>query len=246
MTIKTQRKLNAKQLQILKVIYKFRFVSPSLLAEHKGVLKWTMQNALNILSGYGYVTRRYEKSYKIDRRPASYHLTPTALKLLKDEHGLNKQVLHARYKDRSVGQPFIDQCIAIFKMYLDIKKTQPDIFNVFTKAELQEYETFPQPLPDLYVNRIKTTKNKRDDYFIDIFNETTLNFVIKKRIDQYIEHYDDGDWIEGEYPDAIIVVSNTRTAETLNSYTENKKDDAFIEDDDLIITTVTTIDDVWF
>ena len=52
--------------------------------------------------------------------------------------------------------------------------------------------------------------------------------------------------MDEDYPNVAIVVSSSRQAGALNRYVENKKDDAFIEDDDLIITTVTAIDDVLY
>lgn len=240
---KPEPKLNAKQLQLLKIIYLFRFVTPSLLAEYRGVLKWTIQNTLNILMKNGYVTRRYSKTYKIDRKPASYHLTLQAIKRLREEPDINKQVLHTRYKDRSLSQAFIDHNLNVMRMYLDITKAYPNTYSIFTKTELADYDYFPEPLPDLYLQRINPDTIQTEAYIIDTFSEHNMNFIIKKRIDVYFKHYEDEGWLEGySYPNVIILVSSSTTVASLNRYIEKKMDDEYIDKSDINIVAQSSLE----
>lgn len=233
-----QRKLNNNQIHILKLIYKFRFVTPGLLAEYRGVRKWTIQNGLNILVSYGLVTRRYDKSYKMDRKPASYHLTSKAIKLLRDEHGMDKQVLHARYKDHFVGQGFIDHSLNTLKLYLDIRAKHPDEFKIFTKYEIHGLMHFPDPKPDLYLKRKNPHPTKPTKIMIDLIPDNQQNWVTKKRIDDLLQHYEDEEWPNGRYPAIMLYVNSSRTADTLNTHIEKRKDDLFIEDMELLFQVV--------
>lgn len=226
----TNYKLNPKQTQILLLTYKFRFITTSLLAEYKQTSTlWTIQKSLTVLVKQGYLYRRYEKHYKIDRLPALYFLTPKAMQQLKGNPELNSKVLHARYKDRYLQQSTIDHHLLVFQTYLDIKQQHPDRFTIFTKYELWGYDHLPDPLPDLYL-----TQDKGTDIMVDIYTTSTQPYLIRKRIDQLIKHYEDSS-DQDSYPDIQIIVPTKYIEESLNRYIEKKKDERYIDDSELII-----------
>lgn len=57
--------LTKKQLRILKLSYKFRFVTVKLLAQHLGLAVSTMSTNIKILHRRELLGRRYDKKYKL-------------------------------------------------------------------------------------------------------------------------------------------------------------------------------------
>ena len=234
--------LTAQQIHLLKILYKFRFITAELAGQYKGVSTRAANLALGILLKNELVHRRYDKSYKLLGKAARYYLAPKALKLLRDEYGLNSAVLHARYKDTHVSEVFVDHTIKIVEQCTGIRLSYPNMFTVYTKAELADSDEFPQLLPDLYITRINETGGMPTSYFIDIVSDTQP-FLIKKRIAQYIVHYESGDWNEKVYPTIILICANTLTAKKLSAHVQDTLDNAFIEESELtfVCTTADTL-----
>jgi hypothetical protein len=232
MTKPQPKPLTAQQIHLLKILYKFRFITAELAGQYKGVSTRAANIALGILLKNELVHRRYDKSYKLLGKAARYYLAPKALKLLRDEYGLNSAVLHARYKDAHVSEVFVDHTIKIVEQCTGIRSSYPNMFTLYTKWELADNDEFPQPLPDLYVTRINESEGMPTSYFLDIVNDTQP-FLIKKRIAQYIEHYESGDWNEVVYPSIILVCVNAYTAKKLSTYIQDTLDNAFIEESEL-------------
>jgi hypothetical protein len=228
--------LSPNQIHLLKIIYKFRFVTADLVADYRGGNKRDVNRALTLLLKQEYVSRRYDSSYKLLGKGARYYLAPKALKLLRDEHGLNEDVLHARYKDKSVGEPFAEHTLGIFRAALGIRAVYPDTFDILTRAEMAGFDYFPQNMPDLSLHRIKPSKTKPNDYLIDIYEDPRA-FIIQKRVDQYIEHFEDGAWGDDDYPMILLVCPNKRLEAKLDKYIEDKFDDNYLDDMDMIIRT---------
>ena len=232
MTKPQPKPLTAQQIHLLKILYKFRFITAELTGQYKGVSTRAVNIALGILLKNELVHRRYNKSYKLLGKAARYYLAPKALKLLRDEYGLNSAVLHARYKDAHVSEVFVDHTIKIVEQCTGIRLSYPNVFTVYTKAELADSDEFPQPLPDLYITRINESEGVPTSYFLDIVSDMQP-FLIKKRVAQYIEHYESGDWNELVYPTIILVCADVSTAKKLSVYIQDTLDNAFIEESEL-------------
>jgi len=231
--------LNENQKQYLKLMYKFRFVSIPLLSTYKGISQVAVKRSLKTLEDRGYVQRRFNQSYFKQNKPASFSLNKQSINYFKDKPSVNDSVLHTMYKNASVADSFVQQSLDIYKIYINLNKLYPEVFNIFTRAETVEYgETFPSPQPDLYISRKDPSDDSTDEYMLDIFTGVQT-FVIKKRIDQYIEHFESGDWEDEVYPTVLVVCPNSRVEDQIQEYFENAKDSAFIEDDDLIFMTTT-------
>lgn len=242
-TTSRRNKLNPKQIHTLKLMYKFRFVTAQLLAEYKGIRVSAVNKSLAVLVAMDYVSRRYASDYKIERKGASYFLAPKALIYLRDEHQQNERVLHSMYKNKSVGQPFIDHSIDVFKAYVVLRESYPGTFHMFTKSELGDYDYFPEVRPDLYLNRIKPADSKQNEYVLDIFIGMQP-FLIKKRFEVYLEHFESGEWeaeAETSYPIILLVCPDARTERKLQDYIAKTLDNAGIDDLTVYTTTAKTL-----
>lgn len=227
------RKLTKSQLDLLTLLYKFRFATTSLLATHRHKNPVTIYGTLQILLKNKYIAKNYSASYKLAGRGAEYYLTNAGILYLRDNDLFNDAVLHAMYKNKHLGQPFIQKCLLIYQTYIHLLVQYKANMKIYTRSELQGAVGFPEPLPDLYI-----TTGKENSYLLDIFTDN-LFFLVKKRIDQLLAHYESGDWDEGAYPTLLLVFTDSRIETKAQAYIEKKKDDSFIEDEDLTILTTT-------
>ncbi len=64
-------------------------------------------------------------------------------------------------------------------------------------------------------------------------------FLIKRRIAQYIDHHESGDWSEDIYPTIILICTQDTMAKKLNTYIQDILDNAFIEESELSVVCAT-------
>lgn len=185
--------LNQKQLHILKLLYKFRFLTAPLLCEYRNQKSTTpITRALKLLETKGYVIRRYKKSYKLAGKPAGYALAPKALTYLRDNLKLNEAVLHSYYKNKSVSDEFIEHHKAVVECFLILWRKDPDNLRLFSKYELHAHDDLPERKPDLYAVRKTTIANRPTCVLIYVYEDDQL-FVIKKHLKQVFEFYETED-----------------------------------------------------
>lgn len=233
--------LNSNQIRTLKLIYKFRFITLDQLLKYKQNKSLTpVRRTIKSLEDQEYIESRYSRSYKLLGKGARYYLSSKGIKYLKQEKGINHDVLQSMYKNKSVSETFIDHNLDVFSALLVLRSQYPDTYTFFTKYEIAGYDYFPKPGPDLYLKRVSPETNSVNHYLLDIFSDSQF-FVIKKRFDIYLEHFETGDWEsvnKSVYPTLLFVCPNARLEDRLNKHMERILDSAGI--DDLFIYTSTT------
>jgi DNA-binding MarR family transcriptional regulator len=223
--------LNQKQLYILKLTYKFRFITAPLLARHRNVSVSSKNIVINRLYKQGYLGRHYDKkTHKLPNRPATYYLQNKAIRYLRDNTSLSDKGLNACYKDKHLNQKFIDNSLLVYKTFLYLREKHPD-YIFFTANELRDFDHFPKILPQLYYYT-ETQEGERKEIMLDIFTEN-LFFYIKKRIDQYIAHYEEGEWLRSQYPTIVLIVPDARLKAKAENYFESARDGVFADEKDL-------------
>ena len=78
----SNQKLTVGQQRILKLLFKFRFVSAGLLAMVMGIRREGVYQVLEQLVSKGLVTKVYKEEWRIDRKPAYYYLNKSGVQLL--------------------------------------------------------------------------------------------------------------------------------------------------------------------
>lgn len=227
-----QRKPSPLQIELLKLLYKFRFTTAPLLASHKHRSIVTITQALKTLLDKKYIGRNYTSAYKLAGRGAEYYLTNEGIRYLKQNYKLSELTLHAMYKNKTIGQPYIQKCLLLHRLYVQLQTQYPDTLTIHTRTELTETEGFPEPLSDLYIFSDDT------EYLLDVFNDT-LFYLVKKRIDQLLKHYESGEWPDTKYPTILLALPDSRLEAKAQAYIEKLKDDAFIDDEELLFMTTT-------
>ena len=71
--------INSKQLDLLRLLYRFRFATSQHLANSLKLKPDTINQRFQILLDQEYISRHYDGTYKIHGRPAEYFLVETDL-----------------------------------------------------------------------------------------------------------------------------------------------------------------------
>ncbi len=228
--------LNANQNHILKILYKFRFTTSTLLASFNGIHRVNSHKSLEASKRHKYIDSHYNKSYKLLGKGARYYLAPKGLKILKERFQLDEQVLHAMYKNKSVTEGFIDHNIDTVTIYLNIADVYPDIFDIYTKTELSSFDIFPDPRPDLFLNRLKESQTRTNQYFIELHHDKPpIN--ARRRLSDLLEHYDEGEWDKDVYPTLCFVLKDHRAQQSFINYATRVLDSTGMDDEITILTT---------
>lgn len=213
----TQYRLTKQQIQTLKIVYKFRFTTAVHLAQYRN-LRSDRSARLNLeaLVTKEYLLKRYEKSYRLAGKGASYSLAPKALEYLKTVHQLNTTALHAMHKNKTTSDSYVDEHIELMAIYLAVRSHYAETFVQFAKVELIEQDYFPQPRPDLYIRRDKPQQSKTNEYFVYNLREDLL-FQNKKRLKHLLRHFEKDGW-DGNYPTILLVCNTQSIANRIGEY----------------------------
>ena len=192
-----------RQSDLLELIYAYRYVTTRQVQLFLGMRHIQQaQQRLNTLRAKGYVDRRFSSEDRLLGRYASYYLSLAGLKLLK-RYGSPRALKNMR-KDGAASESFVKHSLAIGDVAADLSRIYHDAirFRCFTKNELlredannndgsDAYEplsrSFPQPLPDLYIDYMHGEDNW-DQYVAEIWHATVPFWVYRKRIQYYMEY----------------------------------------------------------
>ncbi len=205
---KKERKLNKGQIEVLKLLYRYRFTTSELLAkvENQKHLQVT-RSRLATLEKQGYIGRRYGSSYKLLGKFASFYLLPKGLQYLKSINVAEPQVIKMMYNDPKASDKFVDFCLAVCRTAQALISFYGEEARIFTRIELLDYDYFPHSRPDLYMS---IQRKPVRHYFVDLYDDATPAFVLVKKIKKYSEHYESGEWEStgSDYPEVIVACTS--------------------------------------
>ena len=205
-----RRPLNSKQLDILRLLYRFRFVTSNLLTITLQLKDPSKTNQrLRILMDQEYIGRKYEPGYRLLGRHASYHLLPKGINALRElsetEGKMSATVLHSLHKDKSASDQFIERRLGVLGAYCHTVAHYNECARFFTQSELARYKYFPKPRPDAYI-RLKVGDHE-GQFFLEVLNDKLPFFRVIGRLKQYITYFEDGEWevTNSEQPTVLLV-----------------------------------------
>ncbi len=188
--------ITPKQLEILTLIYRFRFLNRhqiQTLLNHKDpkrINSWLKDHTEKNILGRIYSTRLKENT-----RPAIYYLATKSRKILLKQENTNEKILRRAYRDKNASQKLINHSLFLADVYLLLKeqslKNKHDL-HFYTKTDLAVHYYLPYNRPDAYISLKDKDLTKR--YFLEIIDEGTPRFMLRKKISQYIEYFDEGTW----------------------------------------------------
>ncbi len=177
-----------------------------------------MNKRLHILCEHEYVGRRYDSSYRLQAQFAQYYLLPKGIEVLKQkpEH-FNKQILRNIKRDINASDRFARHSINVFAVYTKLKQlygeVSGDSFHFYTRSYMtgDKAEGFPKPLPDVFASFRRPSDHRLKHYLVECFDDTMPQSVMKKRIEQLVDHADSEEWaLTKEYPNILLVCETER------------------------------------
>ncbi|MCB9819945.1 replication-relaxation family protein, partial [Candidatus Nomurabacteria bacterium] len=192
--MKYQRSLSKKQLEVLTVLYSFRFSTRSLISQYLGIPNSpVVYRRLESLVEREYIAKRYDKSYKLAGREAEYYVTPKGLRELRSSGSIDvtEPMITALYKDPGVSEAFICQHVVLFAIRNQLVTAHSDL-QYFTARDIQLLDYFPEPRPIAFISL--KTKRGVSRFFVEYIPAETHSNRIKYRLKAYMQYFDHDDW----------------------------------------------------
>lgn len=226
-------RLTKQQQRLLKLVYKFRFITAPLLAQLLKIRHDSAYEALSTLLKQDLLVRVYKESWRIDRRPAYYYLSKKGVTTIRKLLDIESSAVNTIYQDHRATQEFIQECLTTLACFIHIKQHLPAETIIRTKTEINRFDIFPKQRPDLY---IKTPDNK--EAFV-IIAPDKLPYFVNKRVEEYIEHSEEEGW-RGQYPTIAVIVKDNRSKLGFLYKTKQKLEDMGIDEDDHELMIIAT------
>lgn len=222
-------KLTNQQQRVLKLLFKFRFVSAGLLGLVMGIRRVSVYEVLENLVGRGLATKVYKNEYRIHGKPAYYYLNKTGVTTVRKLMDVKESVVHALYKNEEATDEFIEHCLKLTQLYTAIMPSLPDNSDIFTRTEINRFKQFPKNRPDLY---IRTPEGKEA---VVVLVDDKQPYIIRKRLDEIITHSEDEGWDGDSYPTICFVLRDNATMHSFLYTTLKKLDSMGMDEDELPI-----------
>lgn len=210
------QKLTGQQQRVLKLLFKFRFVSAGLLADVIGIRRVSVYEVLEQLVSKELVTKVYDPKFRIDRKPAYYYLNKSGVTAVRKIMDVKESVVHALYKNDEMTDDFVAHSMKLIQCYTVIAKYLPKNSAIFSKTEINRFKQFPKNRPDLY---IRTPDGKEA---IVVIADDKPQYIVRKRLDEIITHSEDESWEGDDYPHICFVLKDN-AAKYSFLFTINKK-----------------------
>jgi hypothetical protein len=215
MTTQSLPPITPKQQEILKLLYKYRFLNRiqiQKLLNHKDkrrIISW-----LKDLRDKECVAWHYDANDFIAKsQPGIYYLSLNGIRYLRSLNEYPSQELRKRYKEPTRTQAFINHCLLIADccVTLHAKSNDGVRYDCVLPADYvdpgNEYHFLDEIKPQLFFS--KRQGNEATNYLLENFEQTLPRYQLRKRLKDYVE-YLTSDWDEdnGSAPVALFICPN--------------------------------------
>ena len=220
-------KLTKRQEDILLYLYRFRFLNRyhiQKLLGHKHfnrIIIW-----LNQLTTQNYIHRYYNPKtvtiaaqYSLGLKSRKYLLQKTEEK----ESKIQPHLLNRIWREHTLSDQFHTHCLFLADIYLslvELVKITHSTLYFFTKTDLYGHNYILDPHPDAYI-AIKERSGKMKRYFLDIFDPLPPRMILRRRINQYVDYFDENTWQETTdhpFPQILLVCPDERSKRYLRRF----------------------------
>lgn len=207
-----------RQTEILKLLYRFRFLNrPQIqqLLHHKYSSRLNLW--LNQLTQNSYIRRYFTKL--VNPQAAMYSLGTKGRKYL---ISLNDPTIKKKFLDRVWREHLLSfqtkkhylQVADLYLSVLALSENKAAKLDFYTKTELQNIKHIILPLPDAYF-AIKEDSGLTNRYLVEIIDDFPARESLIKLIWNYFAYYSKGYWqayAKKPFPNIIIVTPDSRTS----------------------------------
>ncbi len=209
-----------KQNQILLHLYTFRYLTRKHI---QTLLNQKQYNrvTLNNLVQSGYIRRFYNP--KTVTIPAIYSLGVKSRKYLKDNKefkDINPLLLNRIWREPKLSLQFRKHCLLLADIYVSLKGLGN--LRFYTKTMLTGMTHMILPVPDAYFSL------HEKPYFLDIIDELPARMVLRRRIRQYFEYYEENHWQDYNpkpFPAIILICPDERSKNYLHKFIQRTLED---------------------
>lgn len=208
--------LKQGQIDILELLYKYRFGSRQLVADSLNIKAGSsLYEKLNVLMKHGLVAKRHEKRLKLQGIPAAYYLTPKGLRTLQelDGHGyITEAIIKSSYRDKVVSQAFVNHTLLVYQHTNALQRHYQGL-KAFLRRDMSRYSYFPDSPPDAFLSLKVGDTPKR--FFLDVIPDSLPRNLLDRRVTGYAEFFDEGGWdvTNSELP-SLLFIAEAKKAET--------------------------------
>lgn len=232
-----------KQLSILHYIYRFRFLTSTHIQHllNDKTLRLTNYH-LKILTEQNYINKHYTRSLGNSNQPAVYFLASGSIKALQDSEHLTAQSIKRIYREKTRSQQFIEHALFIAKYYIFLTKESQKTkhtLHFFTKTDLQVHPYVLHPLPDAYFARVDE-KQETKRYFVEIVDDGTPRFALRKRIEQYNDYIEGGRFEEvttHSFPTILFICPSVGSLIYLKKHLSRIYDETLFDQTEVYVAT---------
>ncbi|MBL8121769.1 winged helix-turn-helix transcriptional regulator [Candidatus Saccharibacteria bacterium] len=214
--------------RVLKLLFKFRFITALGLANVMGIRRYSVYEVLDKLVKSGHVIKVYDIAWKIDRKPAYYYLSKEGVTAVRQIMGVKESKVNSLYRNDTASQSLIQQSLTTLKCYTPIKQSLPQEAEVFTIPELNGYKQFPKKRPDLYIS---TPDGQEAMVFI---LADAAPFVVRKRLDEILTHFEDEGW-DGDYPRVAFILKDNSAKSSFLFYEASRLEEMGLDEDEFVL-----------
>lgn len=206
--------LTAKQQEILKLIYRYRFLNRiqiQALLKHKDkkrILSW-----LKDLREKQCVNWHYDPNDFIAKsRPGIYYLDLNGIRYLRSLNTFSNEELRKRYKEPNRSQQFIDKSLLIADCCITLLVSNKESYDFDLEADTSINSTGNlRP----HLSFIKQHAGAVTNYLLEIFDVTLPRHQLRRRLKNYVDHLVNEDWKDHLDTAPIILLVCPTTAELI-------------------------------
>ncbi len=238
--------ITPKQQTILLLLHRFRFLNRPQIQRFFNHKDYETTNTwLRDLTEKNYLGRIYSASFPDNTKPAVYYLAVNGIRWLKKEGSVEASSLRKLYRESERSTTFIDRCILLATLYLDLSKRSTQEVT-YVMSVVSDYPALPEAglitnlSPDAYL--VKKHKGQIQHFFIEILEDIPLA-KLRQRIKRYVSCYESDEWLGEVFPTILIACPNKRVLAYISRYTKKLLKEHDISDLRICLSTREQVED---
>ncbi len=195
-----------KQQEIPRLFYQFRFLHRlhiQQLLNHKYHNR--INNWLKDLTEKHYTEKLPKKNtFEQRTKPTVYRLGINGIRFLKTQDRISPELLRKLYRGRDRSDNFINQCLMLADIYLDLRKqgtkNSAVSYEVTTASDFASddspFHFLTELAPHLVAKRMEKQKKRTASryHLLEIFEPTLPRYSVRKRLRSYLEFFYSNEW----------------------------------------------------
>lgn len=241
--------ITAKQQDILKQLYRYRFLTRLQLQAIMGHTdKRRISAWLKDLRDKQYIDWIYNGSDFIEKsKPAIYYLGLNGIRFLRTTNSYPNEELRKRYREASRQPDFIARCLTVTGACLNLEYALGGVsYEYVTEADYTDPESAYHFLTELKPQLcfVKTAGSSDDiiktNYLLEVFDTTTPRYKVKQKLKDYVSYLEGYEWQDNLETKPIVLVACPTKADLIYAKRRTKKlFEDFDKDDDTHIRFAT-------